>query len=249
MFAGGFELDAAQAVCAGDGLDDADIPELVGSLVDKSVIKRRQGDGGDRLRLLEPLRQFGRERLREAGDEHRLRSRHADWVGELAQRSRPRMPIRSSCSGGSGTSAANIWAAIDFCLADPADAERGATICSDLWVYWVAQGPVSDMRRVFAALLPSVPAAGSRRAARALCTARGSSRSSRTTTPFARQTFDEAVAIGRATRDADLVARSLAFLSSVSWVESRPADAAGVRRRVRSPSRGRCTCAARRSVR
>ena len=43
-----------------------------------SVPKRRQGPGGDRSRLLEPLRQFGRERLRDAGEERTLRSRHAD---------------------------------------------------------------------------------------------------------------------------------------------------------------------------
>src|SRR3954454_2052704 len=71
VFAGGFQLDAAGSVCAGDGLDDADIPDLVASLVDKSVLRRRQDDGG-RLRLLEPLRQFGRDRLHEAGDERRL---------------------------------------------------------------------------------------------------------------------------------------------------------------------------------
>ena len=43
VFAGGFELDAAAAVCAGDDLADAEIPELIGSLVDKSVIKRPTG--------------------------------------------------------------------------------------------------------------------------------------------------------------------------------------------------------------
>ena len=55
-----------------DGLDAEAIPELVGSLVERSVLKRRQGAGGDRFRLLEPLRQFGRERLRDAGEETRF---------------------------------------------------------------------------------------------------------------------------------------------------------------------------------
>ena len=78
VFAGGFELDAAQAVCAADGVDPEAIPELVGSLVERSVLKRRQGPGGDRFRLLEPLRQFGRERLRDAGEETRFQRRHRD---------------------------------------------------------------------------------------------------------------------------------------------------------------------------
>ena len=106
VFAGGFELDAAQAVCAGDGLDAADIPELVGSLVEQSVVKRRRQDAADRFRLLEPLRQFGRERLREAG-----RRTHAALSAQgLDRRSRaarlpPKMSARSSSSSESGPSA------------------------------------------------------------------------------------------------------------------------------------------------
>src|SRR4029078_10501902 len=84
IFAGGFELDAAQAVCAGDGLEAEEIPELIGSLVEKSVIKRGQGDTADRFRLLEPLRQFGRDRLRDASAEATLRTRHRDWIIQLA---------------------------------------------------------------------------------------------------------------------------------------------------------------------
>ena len=58
-----------RSVCAGDGLDDADIPDLVASLVDNRSSDDDRNDGG-RLRLPEPLRQFGRDRLREADEEH-----------------------------------------------------------------------------------------------------------------------------------------------------------------------------------
>ena len=182
VFAGGFELDAAQAVCAGDGLDAEDIPELVGSLVEKSVLKRRQGDSADRFRLLEPLRQFGRERLREAGAETDA-ARATPGLDRRACRARsaPTMRARSSCFGESGPSAPTSGRAIDFCLDDPAEAERGVAICSDLWVYWPAQGPISDIRRVLAALLPSIPAA-TRARARARCRPSGCLASSRTTT-------------------------------------------------------------------
>ena len=65
------------------------------------MVKRRRESAADRFRLLEPLRQFGRERLREAGDEHTLRSRHRDWIGELAARGR-----RQRCAPGRGYSSA-----------------------------------------------------------------------------------------------------------------------------------------------
>src|SRR4051794_19496815 len=84
VFAGGFGLHAAGVVCAGDGIEAADIPGLVAALVEQSVVKRQHGEAGDRFRLLEPLRQFGRERLRESGREDVLRSRHADWIADLA---------------------------------------------------------------------------------------------------------------------------------------------------------------------
>lgn len=60
VFAGGFDLAAAEAVCADDQLDRIDVDELVASLVDKSMIVT--GSGG-RYVLLETLRQFGEERL------------------------------------------------------------------------------------------------------------------------------------------------------------------------------------------
>ena len=224
VFAGGFELDAARSVCAGDGLDADDIPGLVGSLVEQSVVKRRRGTPVDRFRLLEPLRQFGRERLREAGEEHDAALAPSGLGRRSCARSgrRGRAPGRAVPSG-SATERANVWAAIEFCLADPAEAEAGATICSDLWVYWVAQGPVNDIRRVLAVLLPSIPEA-TRSRARALYTA-GSLAFVQNDYSLARRMFDDAVAIGRAMGDADIVARSLAFLSSVSWVESKRVDA------------------------
>src|SRR4051812_38781642 len=222
VFGGGFELAAARAVCAGDGLDDAEIPELIGSLVDKSVIRRRQEDGGGRLRLLEPLRQFGRERLREADAEHGLRSRHARWVADLAHAVAAEDADQVALFGRVRKERANIWAAIDFCLDDPAEAELGASICGDLWVYWVAQGPVTDIRRVLSALLASIPAGTAR--GRAMYTA-GSLAFVQNDYLVARAMFEEAVSIGREARDADLVSRSLSFLSSVAWVQSMPAEA------------------------
>jgi predicted ATPase/DNA-binding CsgD family transcriptional regulator/tetratricopeptide (TPR) repeat protein len=223
VFSGGFELDAAQAVCAGDGLDAEEIPGLIGSLVEKSVLKRRHGDAADRFRLLEPLRQFGRERLREAGAEEALRARHRDWIGGLARAAGADDARQVELFRRVRAERANVWAAIDFCLDDPAEAPRGVTICSDLWVYWTATGPVSDIRRVFAALLLAIPAATPARA-RALSTAGVFAFIQNDYTP-AGQMFAEAATIGRDTGDADVVARSLAFLSSVAWVEGRSVDA------------------------
>jgi predicted ATPase len=67
VFVDGFQLDAAEAVCAGGGLDVFAVTDLVASLVDKSLVVAESADGAFRYRLLETIRQFAAERLIESG--------------------------------------------------------------------------------------------------------------------------------------------------------------------------------------
>ena len=69
VFAAGFGLDAAEAVCGVGGLDVLDVADLLGSLVDKSLVVAEQAGAGLRYRLLETIRLFAAERLVEAGDD------------------------------------------------------------------------------------------------------------------------------------------------------------------------------------
>ena len=68
MFAGGFGLDAAEAVCGSGDLDVLDVAGLLGSLVDKSLVVAESAGETLRYRLLETIRLFAAERLVEAGD-------------------------------------------------------------------------------------------------------------------------------------------------------------------------------------
>src|SRR3954447_11238361 len=133
VFAGRFELDAAEAVCAGDGLDGADVRDVIGSLVEQSVIKRQRGETGARFRLLEPLRQFGRDRLQEAGDERTFQGRHRDWIVDIASVVGATDARQVEAFERLRVERANLWTALDFCLADPADAASGVAICRGAW--------------------------------------------------------------------------------------------------------------------
>lgn len=87
VFAGGATLFAAEAVCAEAG--QADFPDALLSLVNKSLIRQEPGsEGGVRYRMLETLREFAIERLQESGAEGEIRERHAgyfaDWMEEAA---------------------------------------------------------------------------------------------------------------------------------------------------------------------
>jgi predicted ATPase/DNA-binding CsgD family transcriptional regulator len=85
VFAGGFDLDAAEQVCPGDGISSQDVFALIAGLVDKSVLSRVRDGPEARYSILEPIRQYGRERLAASGQELAIRARHRDHYLQLVE--------------------------------------------------------------------------------------------------------------------------------------------------------------------
>lgn len=86
-FAGGFDVDAVEAVCAGLGADRGQTFEALTRLVDKSlVVPEPRTEGPTRYRVLETLRQYAAQRLEENGDVAEARERHAYYFLALAER-------------------------------------------------------------------------------------------------------------------------------------------------------------------
>ncbi len=85
VFAGSFELDAAEAVIAGDGIDD-DVLDLVAGLVEQSLVQVAQRQERARYRLLETIRVYAWQRLSELDDPARVRGRHLKFHVGLAAR-------------------------------------------------------------------------------------------------------------------------------------------------------------------
>ena len=86
VFAGGCTLEAAETVCSGEGIDPDTVFELLARLVARSLVVAEEHGPETRYRLLETIRQYGEERLDEAGETERWRARHADYyVGFLQQ--------------------------------------------------------------------------------------------------------------------------------------------------------------------
>ena len=90
-FAGGWQLDAAESICSGNGIDRSDILDRVTSLVDKSLVVMEPKAPATRYRLLGPLKQFAAERLdlRGPAEVDRVREQHARFYVALAARSFP----------------------------------------------------------------------------------------------------------------------------------------------------------------
>jgi predicted ATPase len=90
VFAGGATLEAAEAVCGGDGIDPDAVFGLLASLVARSLVVAEEHGPKTRYRLLETIRQYGEQRLNEAGDTEQWRARHAGYYADLLRQIRDR---------------------------------------------------------------------------------------------------------------------------------------------------------------
>jgi non-specific serine/threonine protein kinase len=149
VFAGAFDLAAVREVCGGD-------VDVLAGLVDKSILLRE----GGRYRLLETIREYGLELLRETGEEELLRTRHRDFYLRLAQRFDAEWcgPGQVDWYQRLSREHANLRAALDFNLTDATGLELAGT----LLYFWIACGHPREGRhyldRVLAVEHPSGPA-------------------------------------------------------------------------------------------
>jgi predicted ATPase/DNA-binding CsgD family transcriptional regulator len=166
VFAGGFGLEAAEAVCAGAGLQREQIAGLIGRLVDSSILTMAHQGRHGRYRMLETVRLYGTERLRGAGEDRELARRHAAWYANLispADRPWWGAPEQADVLDLLDVEWANVEAALDFCAGSPAAAgpglpELGLRMAADLWLYWGIRGRYQIGRRHLETFLALSPA-------------------------------------------------------------------------------------------
>jgi predicted ATPase/class 3 adenylate cyclase len=88
VFAGGATLEAAEAVCRGEGIDPGTVFELLAGLVSQSLVVAEEKGLETRYWLLETIRQYGEEHLGQAGEAERWRARHATYYADLLRQVR-----------------------------------------------------------------------------------------------------------------------------------------------------------------
>jgi len=153
VFAGSFDLDAAEAVCAGEGIAARSVMDLVDGLVAKSILSHAAGNAKARYRLLGTIGEFGLQKLRAEGNEQPFRARHRDWYTALAARREAFGLRRAEWITDLDTDHENLRAAIEFCVSDLREVAAGAALACHLWRYWETHGHLTEGRRIMAALL------------------------------------------------------------------------------------------------
>jgi predicted ATPase/DNA-binding SARP family transcriptional activator len=90
VFAGGFTLEAAEAICGAGGNLGVAIADGIAALADKNLLRRHELSGGmPRFGMLETMREYARERLAESGETDAISRHHAEYFLELAQQAEP----------------------------------------------------------------------------------------------------------------------------------------------------------------
>jgi len=158
VFAGGFDLSAAEAVCCDEDLPAESLLTRMHSLVERSIVIREDSGASGRYRMLETLRQYGAYQLRKGGDHEKWQVRHRDWCRSLAA---------EALAGWAGAEQLawsrrlkierhNVRVAIEYSLRTPADAISGLLLAVDLRYFWLVHA-VSEGRRHVERLLTALP--------------------------------------------------------------------------------------------
>ncbi|SDE11100.1 ATP-binding protein [Streptomyces prasinopilosus] len=148
VFAGHFDLEAAEYVCGGNGLAAGDVLDVLSALLAQSVVTREETPAGVRYRMLDTLRAYGAEWLEGVGDAERLARRHRDWYVGLATWCELDWfsPRQREIAARVEADLPNLRRALEVGLTDPDEAHLGQHLAGSLWFSWVGCGRLAEGR-------------------------------------------------------------------------------------------------------
>jgi predicted ATPase/DNA-binding CsgD family transcriptional regulator len=146
VFAGGWTLEASEAVGSGDGVEEREVLDVLSGLVEKCLVVTKRGhDGGVRFRLLEPIRQYALEKLEERGEVEDTKLAHARYFLALAEEAEPELlgPRETQWYNRLEEEHDNMRAALSWSL-EGADPELGLRLAGAIWWFWQRHGHLSE---------------------------------------------------------------------------------------------------------
>ena len=148
VFAGGWTLEAAEAVCPGSTVASEKVIDLLANLVEKSLVALEPEER--RYRMLDTVRLYASERLAQSGEEGATRTRHLAWCLDLAEQARPGLagPEQGRWLGELDRERENLLSAHRWCDRAEGGVERGLQLVFLLKLYWYQRGLLALGHRV-----------------------------------------------------------------------------------------------------
>ena len=218
VFAGCWTLEAAESVCVGQEIERREILDLLSSLTSKSLMTPDLPHDIVLYRFLETVRQYGRERLRESGEEAQLRKRHLEWYARLAERAElefeqsqqtvwfNRFEIEHD----------NIRNALEWSL-ENGNTEAGLRLAGAAWRFWFVRGHLAEGRRWLERLLTSTDAGSDAARAKALNAAGNLDAFGQVDYGSAGSLYEESLNLWRRVGDSGRIARVLNNLGHLAF--------------------------------
>lgn len=150
VFAGGCTLDAAEVVCCDDQLPAGLLLDIIGSLVDKSLLIAQERAGVMRYGMLESINVYASRRLDEAGERAAVVARHRAWLADLAGRADSDGPSQAAWLDLVQADLDNFMAGLERAVdpdADGHDAAAALALAGRLATFWMVRGPAGPGRR------------------------------------------------------------------------------------------------------
>jgi predicted ATPase/class 3 adenylate cyclase/DNA-binding CsgD family transcriptional regulator len=146
VFAGGFTLDTAEAICGGDGVEASEVLDLLARLVDKSLVVFEEQGAEARYRLLETVRQYAGDKLVASGEVEAVRTRHVDTFLGLAEATEPELegPAQMARLRRLEVEHDNLRAALEWSI--ERTPETGLRLAGALGIFWLDRGHFSEGR-------------------------------------------------------------------------------------------------------
>jgi predicted ATPase/DNA-binding CsgD family transcriptional regulator len=214
VFAGGCSFEAIESICGEGAIHDSTILSALQGLVEKSLVFTEEHDGGTRYRMLETLRQYAREKLRDSREERSLRRRHLLWFRDLAARGEVGLagPESPGWRRILEVEIDNIRVGLTWARIEPSEREAGLELAVVLGGFWWSSGRLAEGREWVQTLLAGVAAGASRvralAAFAALCIRMGEP-------GHGESAIEEALPLARRLGDPSLIANVLTNLCQV----------------------------------
>lgn len=221
VFAGGWTLEAAEAVTAGDDLDLPAILDLLSQLVDKSLVTIDDAGVETRYGMLETIRRYASERLEASGEEEPVLVRHRDWYCALAERAERELEGADQARWMDLVEAEhdNLRTALELGLSGGDGTGPALRTAAALWRFWHVRGYLSEGRRWLERALGRNEDAPSPIRARALRGA-GSLAWDQGDYAAARSLHERGLGLARASGDREMIASALNGLAIAAGSQS-----------------------------